>query len=817
MNELILDGSWTLFSCENPSQKIPAVLPGDNYSALVNAGLCPDPYYGKNELEIQKFRYESWNWERDFTVSEDLLSLPYLYLELSMVDTFCTVFVNEKAVCECGNAYAAYRPKIKRFLHPGQNTIRFAFRPIDAEAKLIAEKCGGNYPHSGDCLVEHLNQVRKPICSGGWDWGITLSAYGIYAPIRITGRKNASIRSIYTKQDHFQNKVKVTAVAEIFAEREGTETAEFRFNGESRSVSTVLHPGDNLVQTVFEVKNPRLWWPNGFGSPELYPLTVSTSIESETRQIGLRKLEVINEEDQYGFSLKFRVNGIDIIAKGADWIPCDAMPSGQTPERYEDLLESARISNMNMIRVWGGGQYEKDCFYEICDRKGLLVWQDMMFAVAIYPADDAFIRDVCMELEYQIRRLRSHACVAMWCGDNECIACLTWLPEEREQRLENYKKLNAALAEKVKELDPERTFRISSPSGRPGNFNKGWHNDKDGDMHYWEVWHGGKDFSANYSIKPRFCSEFGYQAFPSLETVSKFCPEEEYDVLSPTMSHHQKCHLGNQPILRMFEKYFRNPEGFANFLYLSQVQQALAIKTGVEYWRTLKPRCMGTLFWQFNDNWPVASWSSVEFGGKWKLLQYEARRFYNPVISVMLKTPEGKYELYAVSDLAEECEVTIREDCLSLSGIVAESHRHHVTLSPGESRLVQQYDAEYFSGFFPEQHFIELYTMAKGAGGKCYSHRNSFFFAAFRDMMLPDAEIQVQVRDDNTISLTTDLPAFFVTLDACGVPGIFSDNNFTLLPGETREINFQRKEPVSTEKLKSRLTVCHLRQTYGKE
>ena len=796
MNTLSLDGAWVLFSNEQPTRRLQADLPGDNYSALIAAGLCPDPYYGKNENDVQCFRYEHWNWEREFQITEELYSYKYIYMELSMVDTFCTVYVNGQAACECGNAFVEYRPEIKKHLHVGANSIRFAFRPIDAEAERIANVRGGNYPHIDDCRVKHLNQVRKSFCSGGWDWGITLAANGVYQPIRLVGRSNASIRSINAKQEHLAGEVIVTAIAEITAEEAGRENVSFSFNGEKRIETVSLQCGDNVVQTSFRVKNPRLWWPNGLGAQELYTLTVETGEEAQSRQIGLRKLEVVNEKDEFGTSLIFRVNGIDVFAKGADWIPCDAIPTRQTVERYENLLESARAANMNMLRVWGGGQYERDCFYEICDKKGLLVWQDMMFSCAVYPADDAFAAEVKRELDYQIRRLRSHACLAIWCGDNECLGALKWWPPEEEYapRLENFKRLNAVLAAKVKELDDGRIFWPSSPCGGPGNFKDGWHNDQDGDMHYWEVWHGGKDFSAYYDVKPRFCSEFGYQSFPSLETVATFCPKEGYDVLSAVMRHHQKCHLGNEPILKMFGKYFRQPKGFENFLYLSQVQQALAIKTGVEYWRTLKPRCMGTIFWQFNDNWPVASWSSVEYGGKWKLLQYEAKRFYSPVIAVMLKTKDGAFELYAVSDLPMESSIEITLDCRMLDGSVAAVHSQQATLAAGESRMLHRYGIAQFAN----ADFIEIKTNSEGG----IVHRNTFFFKQFCDMELPDAEIKAEISND-VIALTTDAPAFFVALDA---PCLFSENNFTLLPDEMRLIRFFG-EP-------SALTIRHLRQTY---
>ena len=818
MQKVSLDGVWQLSTANGNYQNIPAQLPGDNYSALINAGLCPDPYWADNEQIIQHFRLENWIFEREFTLPEKFLDHASVSLDLSMVDTFCEISLNGNKVVSCSNLYAAYNPEVKRFLRPGKNHIRLTFVSIDEAVKKIAEKRGEKFRQCGYCKIPDLNQVRKPICSGGWDWGIFLSANGVYAPITLSAFNNLVIRNIRTEQKHSPDLAEVTAIAEIYAEKPATECVSFEFNNESKSVSLSLQPGMNLVQTTFTVSSPRLWWPNGAGKSELYQLNVAADGDKLCRQIGLRTIETVHQPDEYGTSLFFRVNGKDIFAKGANWIPCDALPGRMSDERYENLLESARLANMNMIRVWGGGFYEKDIFYELCDKKGLMVWQDMMFSVSEYPSDDEFLAEVDSELEYQIRRLRHHASLAIWCGDNECSGCFPRTPEQKEQWLIQYKRLNDFLASKAAALDPERVFWPSSPCGGPGSTTDNWHEDRHGDMHYWEVWHGGKEFSAYYSIKPRFCSEFGYQSFPSLDTVKLFCPDDQLEIHSPAISWHQKHRLGNQPIIDMFAKYFRQPEGLENFLYLSQVQQALAIKTGVEFWRTLKPRCMGTIFWQFNDNWPVASWSSIEYGGKWKLLNYEAKRFYAPVISAVYKDENNHYPLYITSDLIQECQAMLTVEKRHISGELLEKRTDTHHLAPGQSLQIIK-DCQHKFAIDPQEHFLEIYLEVTTPDGGRFHHRNSAFFAPFKDMILPETKIKTEIIrrcNEFVITLSASGTALFTALDLPGYKGIFSDNNFTLLPGKMREIIFFPAEEYSAEQMAKDIKIYHLKTTYNK-
>ncbi len=820
MSHLVLDGDWSLRCAQLPGREIPAKLPGDTYSALYAAGVIPDPYFGRNENEIQHYREYEWEFFREFDVPAELLEYESVYLNAEMVDTFATISFNGRRALTTSNMFARYRVDVKKFLKPGRNQVSIKFKPVAPEGKKVFDKLPISIPMNGCSRAEYLNLVRKVHCHGGWDWGITMMVMGVYEPLTLTGVNAARIEFLYTEQKHEKNRVELTAIAELHALHEGRTSVKFRFNGEEREVKVALKRGINVVKTVFEVRNPKLWWPNGLGEPALYPLSVETADEFREIQVGLRTVEVVNQPDEFGTSMYFRVNGVDVFCKGADWIPVDAFPSRQTPAVYEDLIESARLVNMNMLRVWGGGQYEHEVFYELCDRKGIMVWQDMMFACSIYPSTPEFIENVCFELEFQIKRLRHHASLAIWCGDNEVIGATGWYgADKRTTYLINYDRLNRELLHMVERCDPERMFWPSSPCGGPNNFNDGWHDDSCGDMHYWEVWHGGKDFNAYYEVKPRFCSEFGFQSFPSLETVKTFCPEDQFNVFSPVMDHHQKCYKGNASIIGMFGKYFRMPESFADFLYLSQVQQALAIKTGVEYWRTLKPRCMGTLFWQLNDNWPVASWASIEYGGKWKQLQYQARRFYSPVIAVAFREGlTGAVRLQVVSDVPARLAVEVEATVYRFDGTVVKRFVCKGALKANESRLLRTFrDAEFGDAGF-ENCFMELRCRATAGDGREFTHENTFFFEVFKRCSIERAEVNAEVTEKAgklCVKLTTDRPAFFVVLDTPGIPGIFSDNSLTLLPGSPKELIFTPKRSCSATELKAVLEVNFLRKTYN--
>ena len=824
-----LAGTWSVRQADGDKPAIPMKIPGDVQSALLAAKLIPDPYFGRNEDEVQWVGQKEWIVERDFEVSDSLLAKKSVCLRLEHADTFCDISINGQKVGETGNRFRRYDFEIKPFLKSGKNTITALFHNAVQISEERAKALPFPVPIVDNAIVTHINLIRKPACNGGWDWGIALMVAGFAGKTELIGSDVARIDYVYCDQQHQPGRCEVTVTADVTSPAGGDATLTVALGEAKAQVPVKLTPGCNRVSAKVTVDHPRLWWPNGAGEQALYDLAVTVGDAAFTRKLGLRTIEVINKPDvgdmasKPGMSMTFRVNGVDIYCKGADWIPCDAMTARQTPDRYRDLLGSAQAANMNMIRLWGGGQFEDDCFYNTCDELGLMVWHDFMFSCALYPSDRAFLGEVEAELAHQLRRLRDHACIALWCGDNECIGALTWFEPSKKNRdlyLLNYDRLSRVLSETIAKYDPTRMFWPSSPCAGPGDFSDGWHDDNRGDMHYWTVWHENKNFSAFYSVKPRFCSEFGFQSFSSLDVAKTFCSPDQLNPTAPDFEHHQKNTGGNSRIMETMSRYFRFPEGFESTLYLSQVQQGIAIKTAVEAWRHLQPRCMGTLYWQLNDNWPVASWSSLEYGGKWKHLHYQAKRFYAPVAVMVVPTDNDptNIEVWAVNDRAVPAKAEAAVELWGYNGKKLETVSLKGDVAARSALLLGKLPvAQFGTGKELDQRFLEVVLTADVDGTKV-THRNEWYFSAFKRCDLGDAAVDAIPAERNgkwTVTLTTDKPAFFVWANVSGIRGEFSDNSFTLLPGRPVTLTFTPKDTASYADFAKALTVRHLRQTYA--
>ena len=823
VNRIDLQGNWQLTQ-QNGEISCPAEVPGDNVSALLAAGIIEDPYFGRNELDVQWICEETWVWEREFVVGEELLTHEQVYLKAAEVDTCAVIRINGKKVGQTVSQFIGHRFEVKQALQPGLNRISIAVAPFMKEAKKRMALSPLPVPGSGNCTIAGLNFVRKTHCHGGWDWGISLVVSGVYGDLSLVGYNAARIEHVYTRQRHSKGRCRVEVTAELVAATAGETELTVEFDGTCQTIPVALVAGTTEARAVFTVEKPRLWWPAGYGKQPLYALTVRTPDESRKKWLGLRELVVRSEPDDTGIPLVVEVNGLPIFCKGANWIPLDALPQRYSRARYKRLLGDAKLANMNMVRVWGGGHYERDEFYEVCDQLGLLIWHDFMFACSLYPAYPAFREEVTREVEYQVKRLRDHASIALWCGDNEVVGALGWYQEAKDNRdayVAGFERLLAAKEEGLALAGDDRTFWPSSPcSGSNPFIGDAWHDAENGDMHFWEVWHSGKDIEAYYDVAPRFCSEFGFQSFSSLETVKTFAEAKDFNATSPVMEHHQKNRAGNQKILEMFTRYFRMPNGFENFLYLSQVQQALAIKTGVEFWRHLQPVCMGTLYWQLNDNWPVASWSSLEYNGAWKQLHYHARRFYQPVLGCAFQSAAGELALWAVSELAGRAQAEMVATVYDFAGnkLRRKTYTGRVK-TRGTKKL-----AELRVGSFVEEPsacFMQLTLCLTDETGQKHLHENTHFFTRFKACELAAARVGTKVARTKdgafVVDLTTDQPAFFVMAEVAGISGIFDDNSITLLPGKAgRRLLFTpRQEGVRIADIRAGLAVKHLQQTYG--
>ncbi|MDA9557058.1 glycoside hydrolase family 2 protein [Vibrio sp.] len=860
-SSLLLNGQWTLSSPDHPSIQTPFHLPGDVHYALLQAGKIPDPYQECNEIDIQWVGQSEWNAEREFELDASFLNGKSLMLSLSSVDTMVSIFINHTLVLTCSSQFVGYEVNILPYVHLGNNHCKIIFHRADVEAKNRSEILPFPIPWAvGNNQIPHMNLLRKTQCHSGWDWGICLLATGIYDSISLFAYDDLQLKSFNTKQlwegdsctlvvsytirNHSElsitesirahlgapaesilplNESTITLDESTITLDENTVTQkDLAINGslDIKADFTIEANTERTFELSIEVTGPLRWWPNGYGEAYLYRLLLELGQQEITKKIGFRELDVDTQPDSSekgsGSAMTFVVNGKAITAKGANWIPNDAMPSKQTPDTYHRLLQDAQAANMNMIRVWGGGMYEKTVFYELCDELGLLVWQDLMFSCALYPSTEAFLAEVEQEVQYQVKRLMDHPSLALWCGDNEVIGAIGWYPESknnREKYIVNYDRLNRELGRWVQADDQQRVFWPSSPCNGDLDFGDAWHDDNRGDMHFWDVWHSGQSFDAFYHVQPRFCSEFGYQSWPSLPTVKTFAKQEDWNVTSPTFEQHQKNGRGNSIITEMFTRYFRFPNSFDNMLYLSQVQQALAIKTASEYWLSRKPVCRGILYWQLNDCWPVSSWSSIEYTGRWKQLHYHAKRFFAPQ-SVVFVHKDEVLTVSLINDAWEEMNAHVVIRKIDWQGQFLVEHKGSIQLeedsvqSVWELMLSQEGNKEKGTYFYHVEVTFE--------GGR--SITNTYVPVLYKQALLQPAEVTYSIHEEQGktwVVLDTDKPALFVHLEYEG-EGRFSDSSVTLLPsyitGSPMKIEFLGR--VTPIELQQGLRIYHLRETY---
>ena len=774
-------------------------VPGDVHSSLLAAGVIEDPYFRDNELLVDWVNQAEWIIERKFLIEQRLLDST-VNLVIDQVDCIADITINGSLVAAVQSQFIRYVFDITEYLHAGSNIIQIHFH---SNVKVAAQKADAfpfDLPHSANCRLPHSNLLRKTPCHAGWDWNICLMPVGIYGQISLVHQQLLWIDEVKIEQSSNAAKATVTATARVHTTRPTQVDCTLQLCGQEVTQPHTLVAGTQELKLTIAVDNPELWWPVGMGEQHRHLLQLNIDDKHYQQLIGLRHARIVQTpdntsgaHDRNGSGFRIDINGQSVFMRGANWIPADALPQRCTPDATRELLQSAIDANMNMLRVWGGGQYEQNWFYEMCDELGIMIWQDFMFSCNHYPAADSeWLNLVRTEAQQQVWRLSAYACVVVWCGDNELVGALKWWDVTRNNRdryLANYARLNHALEEIVEREVTDTDFWPSSPSVGKLDFGDGWKNDAAGDMHFWDVWHEAKPFSAYQDIHPRFCSEFGFQSFPSHEVVKTFTQPEDRNVSSPVMGIHQRNVGGNARIVETLVRHFEFPDSFERLLFLSQCQQAMAIQTGVEYWRALRPHCMGTLYWQLNDTWPVASWSSLEYGGGWKLLHYAARRFYQPVHVVMVPGhsrfgTEGHLLLKAINDTANEPELTIVLRALTVFGEERERRTFTVVAKDNAVTVIDTFSTL----DMPADCFLHWHwTSTQGE----YSGYNEYWLAPYKQYQLPQPNISIKKTTQNersALELRTDAPAFFVTVNLGGQT-VFSDNGFTLLPDEPRQID----------------------------
>jgi len=678
----------------------PATIPGDVHLDLLAQKLIADPFYGTNEAKLQWISKAAWEYRTRFEAPSTLRRRAHVDLVFEGLDAAAMVYLNGDLVLTANNQFRVWRVDAKPYLKSGPNELRVVFPPQDAAAEEVAKRDPW-YPRN---TVPARSYLRKAAYEHGWDWGPVFVTSGIWRPVHLDGWDEARIADFHVKQNdvssssaHLSAEVEIEAGADTRGSVEVTSTAPGGGAGPTIPVRPLLlHPGRNVVSLSVDVAQPQLWFPAGYGSQPLYTFqaTLHTGAGKETRtaRVGLRSLRLRRDLDKWGRSFEFVINGVPVFAKGTDVIPSDSFANRVTPAQYRAMLVSARDANMNMVRLWGGGYYEMDEFYDLCDELGILIWHDFMFGNEWQPGTYDFKLNVEREAEDQLRRLRNHPSIVLWSGNNETEIAFHWLdrdkldPAVRLKMWQDYLALfHGTLAQSVARFDPEVPYWPSSPSADLEETSADF---QSGDDHIWDVWHGRVPFSTYEQHHSRFVSEYGFQSFPEMRTIESFtAPEGRTGILTEVMLAHQKNNEGNSIIHDYLLRDYAEPKDFASFLYVSQVLQAEGIKLGAEHLRRERPRTMGSMFWQLNDCWPVASWSSIDSFGRWKALQFYARRFYTPIL-VSPHVEDGDLAVYAVSDRTESRSGTLRVQHLGFDGKVFSTRSQQVDVPALASTVV---------------------------------------------------------------------------------------------------------------------------------
>ena len=832
MEKISLDGEWILKNSQRDIE-ISAEIPGSVFETLIKNNIIEDPFYGLNEDKVSWVYNSNWEYYIDFDIPANFLNYSNIILRFYGLDTLAIISLNDKIIGSAENMFLYYDFNVNSILKSTSNILKVVFKSPTINAEEEIKKLGINL-NTGETAIQGVPYLRKAQYSFGWDWGPKLPDIGIWKSVELIGFDNLKISSIYPIQrfEYFVDPLKIEDLnditingvksvnlllkIEINSEISDISSLNYRLKVDLKAPDGILFnreiPLDSINLSVeFQIEYPYLWWTNGLGTPNLYEITIQVFgnelIDSYTKRIGIRDLRLIRNHDEWGESFYFLLNGVPIFAKGANWIPIDSFISrGKKKELYRKNLMNAKNANMNMIRVWGGGIYEDDEFYDLCDELGILIWQDFPFACAIYPYNSSFIENVKNEVVQNIKRLRTHASLALWCGNNEIEWLWKFLLIESnitdskviEEFKEGYTKIFEKIFPKLIETyDPEHYYWASSPSnGIVGN-NLGIidsNSQNMGDSHYWLVWHSGLKFAAYRKFYSRFMSEFGYESLPSIKTLKEICPHEQLEMFSPIIENHQKNPAGNKKLIKYMKKRFLIPNNFQKQIYLSQITQAEAMEYGVEHWRRNrnKCRCMGSLYWQLNDCWPVISWSSIDYLGRWKALHYLAKRFYRPLIP-SIKENLKSVEFYIINDLRTSCDVLLEWKILNSKGLILMEGSMNGLVKPCSSLNVGKIDVSKInSDKEKRQNNIIFYKLKD-------KERKEIIFHGFRlfdspkyfNLVNPELTYDFNYNPTNKeiqIIVKSKKIALYVFIDSNFVDFIASDNFFSMEPTEIKII-----------------------------
>ena len=825
-----LNGKWTLRNHDG-KLKVSADVPGTVFETLLEEKIIKDPFYGINEHEINKIACEDWIYETQFEVNDEILSYKYIILNFKGLDTIADIKLNGIHLGRVDNMFRSFEFKINDILKKSNNLLEVEFKsPIQEAAKLVDE-------HRVKLKTTHtmhgLPYIRKAQYSFGWDWGPELPDIGIWKDVELIAFDGMEFDSYYVDMDFTYNKdlkslsktndydrlniekVALKIIVKLSEVLKPDDVTEFELKCTITGPDDISYFGvcdlsksDLIIK--YEIDYPFVWWTHDLGIPNLYEIDLSLyynneKIDSIKEKFGLRDIQLIREPDQWGETFYLRLNGIPVFAKGANWVPIDSfIPRGKKLGIYEKNINNCLAANMNMIRVWGGGVYEDDLFYTLCDKLGILVWQDFPFACAIYPIHEKFVENVRKEAIENIKRLRNHPSLALWCGNNEIEQLWKWLLDNAELKepllIQKYEKgyldlFKEMIPDLIKTYDPRHPYWPSSALDRydgtkvlstdPNNSDKG-------DSHFWKVWHGGAPFKSYRKFPSRFMSEFGFESFPSIKTIKSFCPEDQLYLESPIMSNHQKNDGGNQKILRYMRKRFSIPQDFEKQVILSQITQAEAIQYGVEFWRQNRNEfhCMGSLYWQLNDCWPVASWSSFDYYGRWKALHYFAKRFYIPLLP-SVKEYKDTIEFWITNDYNSPHSVNFYWKLFNNEGEVLINGSYKKEIPPCTAQLLETVSLSHFK---IDIEMLKQNVIFYGIEGDDLS-KGFRFFKAPKKFEVKNPKISwdlEEIKNEDSlkciIKIRCENVAFYVHIDSEDYDFIASDNYFSMEPNEERTI-----------------------------
>lgn len=799
MEKQILNGNWNLKikgkdSGLIPEKGIPVQIPGSVYSALLAGSYIPDPYYRDNELQVLPLMDNDFTFSDTFMAEKKAGEYDSVLLRFEGIDTLADIFLNDIFLGSTCNMHRTYEFDVAESLREGENTLRVE---LHSPTRYIKEENEKVYTGGSWDAMEGFPHLRKAHCMFGWDWGPRLPDAGIFREVSLLYIAKSRFDSVYITQEHEEGRVTLDfdVALELFTEEDNTRIEVIVTDPEGRTY--VPAEGSDPEDYHIVITDPKLWWPRGYGEQPLYQVKLTlfsgdgTVLDTYERRIGLRTLTVNTDKDEWGECFAHEVNGVKIFAMGADYIPEDNLFSRINKERTRKLLSDAAAVNHNSIRVWGGGYYPDDYFFDICDELGLLVWQDFMFACASYELDDDFERNITAEIRDNVRRLRHHACLALWCGNNEMETQTldkAWKPSIK-QKYDYIKIFEYIIPHILQEEDPVTFYWPSSPSSG-GNYDDPWDENR-GDTHYWAVWHGNKPFTDYRNYHFRYLSEFGFQSFPCMQTVETFTEPQDRNIFSRVMEMHQRNTSANGKIMNYLSATYLYPKDFDQLLYASQLLQADAIRYGVEHFRRNRGRCMGAVVWQLNDIWPVASWASIDYYGRWKALHYAEKRMFAPVMISCEETGElserpfcvsephpilVKARLHVANETMQEVKGTVKwKVCLPDSSVLLEGGQE-LTVPALDGVWLDQIDLEDF-----EERKIHI-SYAFIVNGEVVSE-NSCLFTAPKHYFFEDPRLSVRA-EGNKVTVRAEKYAKNVMIGNADGSLKLSDNFFDMEAGE---------------------------------